>query len=1339
MRAMIKRIGMLAATALLLTATPTELAAEPRLQFEGNVGQASLDAEYLGRGPGYVVALHDGSYTLALRSAPKTPRWMRTAWERFAASEPAPWVVSMDLTGASDGALSVALEPATARSHYFQAAKRTQNVRRYGRIRYGDVYPGIDVEYYGAGREMEFDFIVAPGSDPRQIRMRFRGASEMIVDDAGDLVLRSEERELRHQRPTAFQEIRGERVEVACEFVIEGSAVALRLADYDAYETLVIDPRVVWSQTLPGVGTDRFFAVAAGPDGTVYAAGTTESIDIPAPNGVLGAYQGGRSDAYVAQFAQDGTLLNATFIGGSGEDDASGIAVNADGAVYIIGSTDSTNLPTTLDSLQPVSGGGLDAFVTVLTSDLSELVASTFLGGSSSEIGVALAFDTISPDIFVTGATLSSDFASAGTAFPQQGGADSDVYLGKLDPHLSRLRAMARYGGDGRESPARIRVSPSGEPILAGSTDSSNLPSTADAFQRMSGGGIDSFVTAYTSNLDLFYSTYFGGPGDDVLHDFDYDPMGNAYLGGGTTGGLPTTANAAMSAYPGGPTSGFIARFPSLGGLGFAVLPEFADPIVTYTGDENRNSVLGLRFLDHGGRMRLGLSKSTFLDEHVLVEGCGDEELQGPVAKMEVLHVPTGLFVQVPASPPNETCLPEGDILGVGRGAFPFRDNLLGSGVWIVGSGLDGSVFDFDLAEPATTGGANLDLVKRRFLSAKKVRPGGRLEFQIEVRNLGPDTATNVRVTDALPPGFSVTGIDAIVGSCSQSGSEVVCDLGSMLPGSFRPIRIRGTAPPALGSYSNVAQATASNLIGPTRTDSTEFQVRIPVRLQLRKTVVSSDANGIEYLIEIENKSNAFDAANVRMDEILPAELSNVEAETERGTCNLNPADPLIEGATGSLNCTLSFLAPGDIWFIHVRGQPTTLRAQISNSAMVDSDQSESFSLDAAPLNKVDGSTSADVWLSVSFSGDASPTACRLLGVFVGNQGPDAAIGVRVEVSQTSTATISTVDPLCTLSSGRVICDLGQMPPYFSRNLKFLACAEQRAESAYFGGLITSGVLDPDPSNNTDGGAAPLDPAAPKLSEEGFGGLSATTPAKGAEISPGGFVSSSAFHRPMVGSRGSDPSLFGTGFADGNFAADAVPLPLELGGVSVEINGFPAPLLFVSPTQINFQTPWELPDDALASVVVRSNSGESLPAKVYIAPYNPGIFTTLSNGSGQASVLIAGTASIAGVSGSLPGARPVKIGEFISIFATGLGAVENQPITGDLSPSGALARTKTAPKVSVGAVDAPVSFSGLAPGFVGLYQVNAQIAEGTPSGDAVDLLLTIGGVPSNQVTIAVDP
>jgi uncharacterized protein (TIGR03437 family) len=220
---------------------------------------------------------------------------------------------------------------------------------------------------------------------------------------------------------------------------------------------------------------------------------------------------------------------------------------------------------------------------------------------------------------------------------------------------------------------------------------------------------------------------------------------------------------------------------------------------------------------------------------------------------------------------------------------------------------------------------------------------------------------------------------------------------------------------------------------------------------------------------------------------------------------------------------------------------------------------------------------------------------------------------------------------------------------------------------------------------------------------------------------------------------GSDPALFGARFAANLITAPPVgELPLELGGVQVKLNDFSAPLFFVAPGQINFQVPWELydVDEALLRVVI--NGRESYAQQMRIAPFDPAIFTANQSGSGQGSILIAGTAFLAAPEGFIPGSRPVRHGEFLAIYCNGLGQVNDPPLSGAATPSDKLYETVERPTVTIGGVEAKVIFSGLAPGFTGLYQVNVEVSPDTPAGDAVPLVLTIGETPSNEVTIAVE-
>jgi uncharacterized protein (TIGR03437 family) len=237
---------------------------------------------------------------------------------------------------------------------------------------------------------------------------------------------------------------------------------------------------------------------------------------------------------------------------------------------------------------------------------------------------------------------------------------------------------------------------------------------------------------------------------------------------------------------------------------------------------------------------------------------------------------------------------------------------------------------------------------------------------------------------------------------------------------------------------------------------------------------------------------------------------------------------------------------------------------------------------------------------------------------------------------------------------------------------------------------------------------------------------------------PAGFVSAANIPGNAL-APGSLASLYGTNLASYVSVADAAPpLPISLGGTSMTISGATVPLLFVSPGQINFQVPWFLVS-APATGQVTLNQGQlSSPTTVIITPYAPALFTTNQQGTGQAAALINGTATIVAPTGAFPGSRPAAKNEFIQLYCTGLGDVTNRPSAGSPSPGGSsLAATRATPTVTIGTVDANVVFSGLSPGFVGLYQVNLSIPPTAPSGDSVPVVLTIGGVKSNTATIAI--
>ena len=1016
----------------------------------------------------------------------------------------------------------------------------------------------------------------------------------------------------------------------------------------------------------------------------------------------------------------DGTIINATFLGGSGRDIADDIVADPNGVIYVIGTTNSPNFPVTDGAFQTMFGGGPgDAFVTGFSPDGSELVGSTFLGGPGLELGTGIAYDSQGRLIVVTGATFEDGFPVTPGAFQTDFMGEVDAFVSRLDRLGTNLLDSTLFGGAGFDIPVDILIDADGNAYIAGETDSPDLPVTDNAFQPLPGGGVDVLVAKFSPNLDLVvYATYLGGPGDDRPQGLDLDPFGNAGIGGDTTGGLPTTPNAPNRDYPGGPTSGFVFNV----GLGRAGNFSFR-PLVTYTGDANRDSVLDVQVVNDHGRVLVVTSESNFSEDLSPVKGCGDEPRVGLTSSINVLDLNTAMPIDTPAGTPGGNCIPDGQILDLETDPFFDSGIVVGSGFVFTDTGSDGTVIQIDTDAVFESGaGADLELEKRLISTGKKSAPGAVRGFAIDVRSKGPASAVNVRVTDAIPPGYTVTLIDSLGSSCTQADGEVRCELGTMAPKTAKTILIVGRAPGDSGDYVNTALATADNLNGPTRVASADLKVRPSVPLDITITVVSSSSSNFEYLIEVSNISGA-DATNVTVENALPPELSGFQFETSKGACRLDQPSSLAGGAS-TLNCTLDVLPAGEKWEIRVSGTPTELRAEIRSTATVDSD-AVSLDYSIATVNKIEGSAAADLSLELWLTGsNQTPASCRELEAAVFNRGLDDAEGVRVEINQTSAAELRAVDSRCSASGTRLTCDIGGIAASQGERLSFVVCAVGEPLTARFSGQATATTPDPDPTNNAGSTAGTLDPDAPSV-----------------RIAPGGIIGSSGFRRPLSLSFGSDPSLFGENLADEVIVADTVPLPLVLGGVSVELNGIPAPLIFVSPNQINFQSPWELMTATRATVVVRNNGEKSLPAKVFIVPFNPGIFTTTQTGSGQAAVLIANTAILAAPEGSIPGAatRPVKVGGFISIFATGLGAVDNRPPTGTATPTTTLSRTKTNPVVTIGGVEAGLTFSGLAPGFVGLYQVNAEVAAGTPTGDAVELVLSSGLAPSNAVTIAVAP
>jgi uncharacterized protein (TIGR03437 family) len=215
-------------------------------------------------------------------------------------------------------------------------------------------------------------------------------------------------------------------------------------------------------------------------------------------------------------------------------------------------------------------------------------------------------------------------------------------------------------------------------------------------------------------------------------------------------------------------------------------------------------------------------------------------------------------------------------------------------------------------------------------------------------------------------------------------------------------------------------------------------------------------------------------------------------------------------------------------------------------------------------------------------------------------------------------------------------------------------------------------------------------------------------------------------------------SLYGANLAGSLVQATAFPLPITLGGVTMLFNGVSTPLYFVSPNQVNFQIPVTASTTSNATVSLQQGTLSTITT-VPMAVVSPTLFSINQQGSGQGSIRIANSATIAAPEGSVPGAdaHAVTTGDVIEVYGTGFGTVTPSVASGSAASYSPLSRTTRVVTATVGGVSANVIFSGLAPGVAGLYQINVTIPAGAPRGNAVPVVLTVAGVPSNTVTVAV--
>ncbi len=474
-----------------------------------------------------------------------------------------------ELPGGDPCAVAHALEPLPGRVNYLLGNERSawrSGIGLCARVRYRDVYPGIDVIYHDSDGELEYDFVVAAGSAPGAIALRFHGADTTSIDAAGDLVLQLGARTVRQRRPVAWQERDGRRDDVPVAFTLADGVVGFRLGEWDRTRELVIDPVLVYSTYFGGSSSDqdpRLFVDAAGH---AYIVGYTISAGLPVLNAAQPAHAGS-SDLFITKFTPDGAgIVFSTYLGGTGGDIPGDISVASDGRIAVTGYSQSNDFPLQ-NPFQTVQTGGASAIVTVLDASGSSLLYSTYFTAGGTEQGSAIAWDP-GGTVLVAGDTGSAALPVSPGAYQTVKSGLTDVFVARFDPAggPNSLLAATFLGGNSVDEPWGLVRDGAGNVGVMGRTASSTFP-VVNGIQAGFGGGNDAFVAVLDATFStLLFSTYLGGSGNEMLASVHLpgslavDAQGCLYATGDTTSADFITTPGALSTTRSGFRDAFVTK-----------------------------------------------------------------------------------------------------------------------------------------------------------------------------------------------------------------------------------------------------------------------------------------------------------------------------------------------------------------------------------------------------------------------------------------------------------------------------------------------------------------------------------------------------------------------------------------------------------------------------------------------------------------------------------------------------------------------------------------------------------------------------------------------------------
>ena len=886
--------------------------------FEPNHGQTDAKVKFLA---------HGGSYGLFLTADEAVLALHKSAKESI--------VVRMSLAGANSRAEAVGDRALPGKSNYLignDPSKWHRNIPQFAGVRYQDVYPGVDLVYYGNQGRLEYDLEVQPNVNPHQIGVRFPGIEKLSLD-RGDLVISTGQGDVRWQAPTVYQEDQGKRQAVTGKFVLRSAnEVGFEVGNYDRSRKLVIDPLLVYSTYLGGTGNEacsiisgtglvrpRCPAIAVDGAANAYIAGATTSPTFP---GVVAgtSFQStlnGPANAFVTKLNSTGTtILYSTYIGGNGSDLPGGIAVDSAFNADLVGTTTSSNFPTLNGFQDTAASTGTHAFVTQLNSIGTSLNYSTYLSGNGTDTGTGVALD-FQQKIYVTGTTTSSNFP----VFPNPGAfqltakATNQFFMASVNPTFAGASSLLYSTYIGGSSPSTgvavgggiavdINTSTPGV-YVTGGTDFSDMPAL-NAFQTYL-GHIDAWVAKFTffpnqlnSPPVLSYLTYLGGmTGDDIGTGVAVDTSFNAYITGSTTSTdfmqAPSAAGTTpLQATNGGGMDAFVARVQPPTNTACATASTACLLYFTYLGGSGNDAGTDIALDVNQGARITGYTNSANFPVISPISNANGGSLNGAqdafVARIDTTSAASGYSSSYLGGAGNDA--------GTGIAIDP------GSNVYVAGETASANFPTLTPVQGALSGpsdafvskiGPSVAFAMTAVAGASQIGVGNQVSFTYTIMNTG-DAASSVIFTDFVPAsGATFAGSSS--NSCGQViAGAVTCNLGFLNSQQSIAISVN-FIPTGAGTLSNSAQVTAAGANGVVASASASVSVS-DFGITISPTSATVPA-GLPAVYTITVNTSPQNSA-------IPNSISLSVGALPNGTTHTFSTNPIPSLATGSATSTLT-------------------------------------------------------------------------------------------------------------------------------------------------------------------------------------------------------------------------------------------------------------------------------------------------------------------------------------------------------------------------------------------------------------------------------------------------